>query len=186
MPQQLFWCLTVKFQAGSVEPMTSYRVLNVVVSEKCFKGLPLKFYFRPFGDIRSNRKWNLKSAVNRKRQPEIVLYTLGCREPAWNLGGQFFETWLLSSWIHAWSRSFSVPDTSEASDIVRKRTNKIPDDRIIPSKTTPNYFQIVLLYWYLEKQEGPLFYDVKISSTEGWLFHVVIWVVVMKASNNGN
>ena len=98
-------------------------MLNVVVSEKCFKGLPLKFYFRPFGDIRSNRKWNLKTAVNRKRQPEIVfpvgiegfkawgmtwasqiglimcyfltIYTLGCREPAWNLGVNFFETWLL-------------------------------------------------------------------------------------------
>ena len=33
-----------------------YPVLNVVVSEKCFKGLPLKFYFRPFDDIRPNRK----------------------------------------------------------------------------------------------------------------------------------
>ena len=95
-----------------------YPVLNVIVSEKCFKGLPLKFYFRPFGDIRSNRKWNLKSAVNRKRQSEIVfpvgiegfkawgmtwagqiglimcyfltIHTLGCREAAWNFGGQLF------------------------------------------------------------------------------------------------
>ena len=33
-----------------------YSVLNVIVSEECFKGLPLKFYFRPFGDIRSNWK----------------------------------------------------------------------------------------------------------------------------------
>jgi len=122
-----------------------YPVLNVVVPEKCFKGLPLKFYFRPFGGIRSNRKWNLKSAVNWKRQPEMVcpvgiegfkawgmawasqiglimcyllaIYTLGCREPAWNLGPpswgvNFFETWLSShstrslqeSWrIRTWS-----------------------------------------------------------------------------------
>ena len=86
-----------------------YPVLNVVVPEKCFKGLLLKFYFRPFGGIRSNRKLNLKSAVNRKRQPEmgfpvgiegfkawrmtwasqiglfmcyfLAIYTLGCREP---------------------------------------------------------------------------------------------------------
>ena len=93
-------------------------VLNVGVSQKWFKGLPLKFYFRPFGDIHWNRKWNLKSAVNRKRQPEIVftvnnkdfkawgmtwasqiglimcyfltIYTLGSGEPAWNLRGQLF------------------------------------------------------------------------------------------------
>ena len=73
--------------------------------------------------LRSNRKWNIKIAVNRKPQPKIVfpvgiedfkawrmtwtsqfglilcyfltIYTLGCREPAWNLGVNFFETWLL-------------------------------------------------------------------------------------------
>ena len=48
--------------------------LNMVVSQKCFKGLPLKFCFRPFGDIRWNWKWNIKSAVNRKWQPEILFF----------------------------------------------------------------------------------------------------------------
>ena len=82
--------------------------LNMVVSQKCFKGLPLKFCFRPFGDIRSNRKWNIKSAVNRKYSFSsgieglkvwgmtwasrispvtchfLAINTFGCREPAWN------------------------------------------------------------------------------------------------------
>ena len=53
-----------------------YPLLNMVVCEKCFKALPLKFYFRLFGDIRSNRKWNLKSAINRKWQPE-TLFLIG-------------------------------------------------------------------------------------------------------------
>ena len=51
-------------------------VINVVVSQECFKGLPLKFYFQPFDDICSNRKWNLWSAVNRKWQPEILFWNL--------------------------------------------------------------------------------------------------------------
>ena len=38
-----------------------YSALNVVVSGKCFKRFPLKFYFRPLSDIRSNWKWNLNS-----------------------------------------------------------------------------------------------------------------------------
>ena len=33
-----------------------YPVPNVVVPQKCFKGVLLKFYLRLFGDIRSNRK----------------------------------------------------------------------------------------------------------------------------------
>ena len=37
---------------------------NGVVFQKYFNGLPLEFYFRPFAGIRSNRKWNLKIAVN--------------------------------------------------------------------------------------------------------------------------
>ena len=49
-------------------------VLNMVVSQRCFKGLPLKFYFRYFGDICSNRKGNFKRAINRKWQPEILLF----------------------------------------------------------------------------------------------------------------
>ena len=97
-------------------------VLNVVVPQKCFKGLPLKFRFRPFGDIRSNRKWNLRRAVNRKysfssgieglkvwemnwaSQISLVtwhflaIHTLGCREPAWILRDQLF--WNLTiKWV---------------------------------------------------------------------------------------
>ena len=53
-----------------------YPLLNMVVFEKCFTGLPLKFYFRPFGDIPSNREWNLQSAVNWKWQPE-TLFLIG-------------------------------------------------------------------------------------------------------------
>ena len=48
-----------------------YPVVNVVVSEKCFKGLPLKFCFRPFGDIHWNQKLDLKSAPHRKWRTDI-------------------------------------------------------------------------------------------------------------------
>jgi len=59
-----------------------YPLLNMVVFENCFTGLLLKFYFRPFDDIRSNRKWNLLSTVNRKSQPE-TLFLVG----HWRLEG---------------------------------------------------------------------------------------------------
>ena len=134
-------------------PLTCrYLVLNVVVPEKCFKGLPLKFYFRPFGGIRSNRKWNLKSAVNRKRQPEMVftvgiegfkawgmtwasqiglimcyfltIYTLGCREPAWNLGGQLF-----------WNLTVKVMKTEiRNSKLLRKENNAIIESCYVSAK----------------------------------------------------
>ena len=69
------WCVFWKINLAMVNSQVSswfcrtndpvicrYPVLDVVVSEKCFKKLPLKFYFRPFGDIRSNRKWNFKGS----------------------------------------------------------------------------------------------------------------------------
>ena len=103
-------------------------VFSVAVSQNCFKvleikGLTLKFYFWQFGDIRSNRKLNIKSVLKRKYFFYIwhrwfgarwklhlemtwriqislatcyflAIYTLFCRKPA-STGVNFFETWLL-------------------------------------------------------------------------------------------
>ena len=87
-------------------------VVNVVVSQKCYQGLTLKFYFRPFGDIRSNRKWNFQSAINRKYFSHVTsmvsrimwachINLVTCHFRAINTnqletrGVNFAETWLL-------------------------------------------------------------------------------------------
>ena len=46
----------------------------------------------------------------------------------------------LGTWIHAWLRAVSFPVNPEASDIVRRTTNKISDDRIIPSENYNKLF----------------------------------------------
>ena len=88
-------------------------LLNEVVSQKFFNGLPLKLNSAIFGDISSNRKLTLKSPRHRKWETEIIIFVSdwrfintinhliypitclfleikprGCREPARMVGGK--------------------------------------------------------------------------------------------------